>query len=121
MKRVLLLTDWKVDGLDYRCGQVAEFPAAVAKDLVNLGVADGAPEAVDFALTENRGEVLVHENEAVRAAELVVAQAEADFAAAKAAVEAETDAARRAALVEALEAAKKNLTEANAALAKAGG
>jgi hypothetical protein len=119
MKRVLLLTDWKVDALDYRCGQVVDFPSPVAKDLVNLGVADGAPAAVASALEERGGVVLVHQDEALRAAELTVTQAEAALAGALAKADAETDAALRAKAVEDVEAAKQALDEAHAALAKA--
>lgn len=114
MKRVRMLTDWTVEKLDYRCGQVVELPDAAAKELVNLGAADANAKAVAFGLEESGGRVLVHKTEAMRAAEVAVAQAEAELAGAVAKLEGETDAALRAATEEACAAAKKKLDEAYA-------
>lgn len=118
MKRVRMLTDRTVDELIYRCGQVVDFPPGLAKELVNLGEADGAPGAVAFGLKENAGNVLVHETEAQRAACAGVAALEKELAELEAKFNAETEAAKRdeigkqgAEVAERLKAAKAALAE----------
>lgn len=43
MKRVVMLSDWA----DLKIGSVAELPTSVAESLVELGVADDNPKAIE--------------------------------------------------------------------------
>lgn len=47
--RVRILVDTEVDGVPRACNSIAEFPSAVAADLVTSGVADDNAEAVKAA------------------------------------------------------------------------
>lgn len=116
MKRVRMLTDYKVEGLAYRCGQVVDFPASIAKDLINLAAADGSKDAVAFAMDENAGKVLVHESEALRAAELELASLQGQDDALRAAYNAEKDAAARAEIAKQGDELAQKLDAAKAAL-----
>lgn len=48
--RVRMLASWPVEGVSYACGQVVDFPIALAIALEDAGKADSTKEAVDYAL-----------------------------------------------------------------------
>lgn len=108
-----VLVDFQLEGLQYKCDQVVKLPDDVAKALQANGIIDTHKDAVAYATAENEGRVLVHETEAERAAAAARVEAKVlvDDLAAK--VAGETDAA-------ALDALKKSLAEAEAALAALG-
>lgn len=58
-KKVCVLVDANIEGVDYKINQVVELPDAVAKAYANAGVVDPEKAAVDYAISEG-AEIVVH-------------------------------------------------------------
>lgn len=69
-KKVRVLVDTRIEGIDYKIDQVVELPDGVAKAYAKEGVVDIAPEAVSYVLGLG-AEVIVH-TEVIEAQAVVV-------------------------------------------------
>lgn len=120
MKRVRMLVDKTVDGLQYRANQVVDFPNDVAAALTDGDIkeADASQGAVDYCMKELKAEPIVHADAASRAAATAVNTAQNAVDSAQASFDAETDAGRRASLGKMLKTAKDALAAAQAAAKK---
>lgn len=112
MKRVRILVDRTVEGLQYKTNQVVDFPDAVGKQLIESGEVDDSKGAVKYCMEELGAEPIVHEEAAERAATAQFADLEAALKEANTAVRTEKDAKKKADL-------KKKAAEIADALKKA--
>ena len=96
MTRVRMLVDHKVEGLNYKCNQVVDFPASLAAELVGGNFVDASPGAVEYGLAELGQEPLVHVSAALAAASQELAALHEVHETLQAAYQKEDDAARRA-------------------------
>ncbi len=62
--KVRILSDVKVQGVDYKPNQVVDLPANIAKQLAASGSADASNEAVAYCVDELKSEVVVHQKPA---------------------------------------------------------
>lgn len=69
-KKVRVLVDTRIEGIDYKINQVVELPDDVAKAYADAGVVDPAKAAVAYAVGEG-AEVVVHA-EVIEGAAVVV-------------------------------------------------
>lgn len=69
-KKVRVLVDTSIEGVDYKINQVVELPDAVAKAYADAGVVDIAKAAIAYAVGEG-AEVVVHA-EVIEGAAVVV-------------------------------------------------
>lgn len=67
--KVRILSDVKVDGVDYKPNQAVDLPAGLAKQLAASGSADASAEAVAYCVDELKSEVVVHQKAAAADAE----------------------------------------------------
>lgn len=59
-KKVRMLVDHKVDGVQYKANDAVELDSDAAKTLVKTGVADDSPAAVKHVLEHEGRELLQH-------------------------------------------------------------
>lgn len=62
--KVRILSDIKVQGVDYKPNQVVDLPADIAKQLAASGSADASKEAVAYCVDDLKSEVVVHQKPA---------------------------------------------------------
>lgn len=77
-KKIRLLVDQVIDGTAYRCNDVVELPAELAKPLIETGSADDNKEAVAYCLNELEKIILVHAAPVIEAVIEAPAAVEAD-------------------------------------------
>jgi hypothetical protein len=111
-----ILSDLKMDGLQYRVNQVVDLPSNAAKALEKDGQVDTDKAAVAYCIEELGAVVINHETASKTQAQIDYDNAVEAAAAARAAADAETDAQKRAELQSAVEAADAAVTDAKAAL-----
>lgn len=121
MKRVRMLADMQVDGLQYKTNQIVDFPDAIAKTLTasnpEQGLtpqADASAAGIEYCARDLKAEPIVHEEAAERSAKAAFVSLQAELDAANGAVDAETDAGRRAELKKVAKAAAQALADAKA-------
>jgi hypothetical protein len=114
MKRVRILVDRTVEGLQYKANQVVDFPESIAKQLIETGEVDDSKGAVKYCMEQLGAEPIVHEEAAERAATAQFADLETALKDANAAVKREKDAGKRAELQKVAKAAAAALKDAKA-------
>jgi hypothetical protein len=121
MKRLRMLADQAVDGLNYKANQVVDLPDRLAAELLRSDPeagrtpsADADPASIAYCLNSLKAEPITHEDAAARAASEDVVKCQAVLDDANAAIEAETDAGRRSELKKTAKTAADALREVKA-------
>ena len=69
-RKVRVLVDQPIEGIPYRCNDVVELPAELAKPLLDQGAIDDNKAAVAYCVTELGREVIVHVTPVVEAPDI---------------------------------------------------
>lgn len=74
LKKARILSDIRLDGIDYKPNQVVEADADLIKAQVKAGTVDDSPAAVKYCVEELDAKVISHTTPASRAAVLAAAK-----------------------------------------------
>lgn len=64
-KKVRILVDQQIDGIPYRCNDVVDLPAELAKPLLEQGAIDDNKAAVAYCLNDLGATVIAHQSPVV--------------------------------------------------------